>query len=264
MHVRELVELGALVAARGLEYIRDPDLLTQRHAQQYWVASRCRQDRWARAIRSHGLRTPAAAGADWPAMRGVIQEVLASELLTRTWGAVACCHDRLHRCGFFEPIALSILAGHRESRHRALQLVVSGRGFALQEGIQLNRLRRQTERWTDMLLGYLAGQHEVGEFAFSVQRARDFAADLRDERHAAPNDQPWRLAVMSLRAAFSGDRAGASPNGDLNRRIAASILACFHNELFDSVGMLQSPWTLRVSQIADDTADLVDDLLYVE
>lgn len=264
MHVRELVELGALVAAHGTDFIQRSSPLTQRHLEQYWVASRCRQDRWARAMKSYRDRAPAHACADWPDVRCVIQEVLASELLTRTWGAVACCYDRLHHDGFLEPIVLSVLAGHRESRHRALQLIVCGHGFAMEEGVVLNRLRRQTERWTDMLLGYLAGDHQVAEFAFSADRARDFAADLHDERHAAPGDQPWQLAVMSLRATFERGLSGDSPNGDLNRRIAASVLACFHSELFDSGGMLQSQWTLRLNQIADDTESLVADLLHME
>ena len=65
MHVRELVELGALVAAHGMRFIQHSNLLTQRHLEQYWVASRCRQDRWTRAMKSYldrGPRTPAPTG----------------------------------------------------------------------------------------------------------------------------------------------------------------------------------------------------------
>lgn len=264
MHVRELVELGALVAAQGMECIQHSDLLTQRHVQQYWVASRSRHDRWARALKRYGESPPACACSDWPYVRGVIQEVLASELLTRTWGAVACCYDRRHHCGCLEPVVLSVLAGHKESRYRALQLVVRGHGFSLEQGVVLNRLRRQTERWTDMLLGYLAPEHEIGEFAFSPQRARDFGADLHAERHDQQGRQAWQLAVLSLRATFACGLSDDSPNGDLNQRIAASVLACFHSGLFDNAKQLQGRWMLRLNQIADDTQELVDDLLHAE
>jgi len=264
MHVRELVELGALVAAHGTAFLQHSSMLTERHLEQYWVASRCRQDRWGWAMRSYNQLSPLHAGLDWPDMRGVIQEVLASELLTRTWGAVACCYDRLHHCGFLEPIVLSVLAGQLEARNRALQLIVRGHGFSVEEGVGLNRLRRQTERWTDMLLGYLASDHDIGQFAFNAQRTRDFAADLRAERRHAPGDQPWQLAVASLRATFQQGLSQTSPNGDLNRRIACSILACFHSELFDSRGVLKSHWMLRLSQITDDTQGLVEDLLHME
>ena len=79
-----------------------------------------------------------------------------------------------------------------------------------------------------------------------------------------PGDQPWQLAVTSLRATFEHSVSDGSPNGDLNRRIAASIMACFHSELFDTGGMLQAHWILRISQIADDTEGLVEDLLHAE
>jgi hypothetical protein len=264
MHVRELVELGALVAAHGTVFIQRSSLLTKRHLEQYWVASRCRQDRWARAMKAFNQCSPAHACPDWPAVRGLIQEVLASELLTRTWGAVACCHDRSHHCGFLEPVVMSVLKGHLEARHRALQLIIRGHGFSVQEGVVLNRLRRHTERWTDMLLGYLANDHDIADFAFSAQRAQDFAADLRDEGRYAPGDQPWQLAMASLRATFERGLSEESPNGDLNQRIASSILACFHSERFDAGRMFRSQWVLRLTQIADDTEGLMEDLLHME
>ena len=264
MHVRELVELGALVAAHGTVFIQRSSLLTKRHVEQYWVASRCRHDRWARAMKAFIQCSPAQACPDWPELRGVIQEVLASELLTRTWGAVACCYDRLHHCGFLEPVVVSVLKGHLEARHRALQLIVRGHGFSVEEGVVLNRLRRHTERWTDMLLGYLANDQDIAEFAFSAKRVQDFAADVRDEGRYAPGDQPWQLAIASLCATFDRGLSDTSPNGDLNQRIASSILACFHSELFEAGGILKSHWVLRLNQIADDTQELVEDLLHME
>ncbi len=66
MHVRELVELGALVAAHGMAFIQRSSLLTKRHLEQYWLASRCRQDRWARAMKSFSQCSPAHACPDWP------------------------------------------------------------------------------------------------------------------------------------------------------------------------------------------------------
>jgi len=264
MHVRELVELGALVAAHGTVCIQRTSLLTERHLKQYWVASRCRLDRWARATQSFTQCTPAAAAGERPRMRGLIQEILGSELLTRTWSAVACGYDRLHNCGFLEPVVRSILKGHLEARHRALRLIVGEHGFPAEEGMVLNRLRRHTESWTDMLLGYLVPEQDITEFAFSAQRARDFALDLRDEEHDLPGDQPWQLIIASLRSTFARGLSEDSPNRDLNRRIASSILACFRSELFDTAGLLESQWVLRLGQIADDTEHLVDDLLQME
>ena len=264
MHVRDLVELGALVASHGTLLIHRSSLLTRRPMERYWIASRCRQDRWYRAIKSYRQSSGADAQARWSALRGVIEEILASELLTRTWSAVACAHDRARQQEELEPIARSVMRGHLEARNRALDVLVQGRGFDVEEGAKLNRLRRQTERWTDMMLGYLVSEHAVDEFAFSPQRARDFASDLRHERETVPGDQPWQLAISSLRATFHDGLAPKSPNSDLNERIAGSVLACFQGDLCDSGGVLKSYWLLRLTQVADDTQGLVDDLLNLE
>ena len=50
MHVRELVELGTVVATDCAPLIRWADPLANRHVEQYWLASRCRQDRWGHAL----------------------------------------------------------------------------------------------------------------------------------------------------------------------------------------------------------------------
>ena len=144
-------------------------------------------------------------------------------------------------------------------------MIVRGHGFSVEEGVVLNRLRRQTERWTDMLLGYLANDHDIAEFAFSrTNGPRTSPRTCTMKAVRSPGDQPWQLAVASLRATFERGLSDDSPNGDLNQRIASSILACFHSELFDAGGMLKSHWILRLSQIADDTQGLVEDLLHME
>ena len=158
-------------------------------------------------------------------------------------------------------VVMSVLAGHAEcasctAAHRPRQ------GFAVEEGVVLNRLRRQTERWTDMLLGYLATEHQIADFAFNPEHTQDFAADVHDERQETPGNQAWQLAVTSLRATFECGWCDGHLNADLNRQIASSILACFHSELCDSGGLLRrAAGPCGPSQIADDTQKLVDDLL---
>ncbi|MHB0957820.1 MAG: hypothetical protein ACYC0X_18910 [Pirellulaceae bacterium] len=264
MHVRELVELGALVATRGLIYIQRSNLLTKRRMEQYWLASRFRQDRWMRAMKVFDLSASTLARPDSHELRPVIEEVLASELVTRTWAAVACAHERRHGGRFLEPIMLSVLSSHQEARDRAVQFIMCGKGLPLEDEVALNHLRRLTERWTDVLLGYLAGAHDIEGFAFNADRARDSANDLRDEQLAGREDQPWKLAMMSLQGAFERGLMDSCANPDLNARIAGSILACFDSEMFESRALLAPYWMLRLNQIADETVGLVEDLLLID
>ena len=257
MQVRELVERGALVAAHGAAFLQRHDSLRRRHMDQYWTASRCRQHRWAAAIKKYTSGGIRDASANWAAMRPVIEEIVASELLTRTWAAVACACDHKSGVREFGPIVRSVLVGHIEARSRGLNVMIYGQGFTVEGGVELNRLRRQTERWTDMLLAYLVDRHEVAEFAFNAQRCRDFASDLRYESNL-PGGHAWKLALASLRAAFHNGLTASGPNQDLNQRIASSILACFHSDLFDSSGLLKSLWMVRLDHVADDTQGLLD------
>ena len=262
MHVRELVELGTIVATHCGPLVRWADPLAERHVEQYWLASRCRQDRWGHALRNYRLEAdsdnPSKA---WHEVRPTIEEILGSELLTRTWTAAAAAHDHHHDCQNWEPIARSVLLGHLEARNRAMNVVVYGRGFSMEDGVVLNRLRRRVERWTDMLLGRIMLHHDISDLAFDAKRVREFAADLRAESAQSPNSQVWQLTLASLQAAFQQAFDSASPNVDLNRRIAAGILASLPTDQFDSTGLFKSAWLLRLEHVTGDMQGLIDDLI---
>ncbi len=264
MHVRELVELGALIAASGRACVQYSQPSTQRNMEQYWLASRCRHDRWFQAMRAYDHATSTEKREQWPFVQAVIEEVLASELLTRTWAAVGVSFDQQHETNEFEPIVRSVLVGHLEARNRVLHALVRGQGFSVAQGAQLNRLRRQTERWTDMLLGHLANDLDVREFAFNPELACEFAADLSAKTPAWVSDPAWELTLASLRSNYDANLSVPSPHAKLNQRIAASILACFRSDLFDLTSSFESHWLLRLEQVADEAQSLVDHLLQIE
>ena len=130
--------------------------------------------------------------------------------------------------------------------------------------MKFDRLRRRAERWTDLLVGHLAGMHDVSEFAFDPRRASDFAEDWRYRCGLQGSRHAWPLVLASLRAAFQPVLSPESPNAELNARIAASILACFPAELFDSTGLLRSLWLMRLTNIAEDTQGMIEELFKLE
>lgn len=258
MHSRELVELAALASAHGRALIRSgPPALPIEGLGEYWSASKCRLDRWTSAL---GRLAPGVGAATPPLpnvhLTSVLEEILLSDVLTRVWTAVLAAFDRRHGAEENAPIAQRILLGHAEARNRVLTLLVHGPGISSHEALRLDRLRRRSERWTDLLIGHVCNEHDVSEFAANPAVAREFAADLRDHRGWSTESQAWPLLLASLRAAFQGVVA-VSPNSDLNRRIAAGVLACLPPELFDSTGLLQSLWMTRISQAADDAQGLI-------
>ena len=263
MQARELVELAALVSAHGPVLVRGGSQLSATGIEQYWAASKCRLDRWARSLKriSTAAADPDGSRSQSPALSGVLEEILTGEVLTRVWTAVMCAYDRHRGTDQAEPIVRSVLIGHMEARHRVLTILVRGPGIDAEQAVKLNRLRRRTERWTDLLVGYLASLHDVSEFAIDPDRAHDFAEDLHYRSRLAGGQQTWPLVLASIRASFRRGPGPLSPNADLNNKIAVSILSCFQSELFDSTGLFRSLWLLRLSNVSDDAQAMLDELI---
>jgi hypothetical protein len=269
MHCRDLVELSALVAVQGGALIRR-GRVSESAVEQYWTASKARLDYWTNALKDYaqyqqstpeGLTNDGTLLLAWRGVRPVLEEILVSEVLTRVWTGVACISERGNTARRIEPVVRSVYVGHQEARNRALNLLVYGRGFNTQEAVELNRLRRRSERWCDMLLGYVVTSESLEEFAFEPERTREFARDIQEELNRPVSPLGWQLVLSSLRAAFKQGTTEEVLRPALNEQISAAILACFPAGLFDSTGQLQSLWMERINHLTSDTQGMIDDLL---
>jgi hypothetical protein len=263
MHAHELVELAAIVSAHGPGLVQGVGQISEEALEQYWTASKVRLDRWCRTLRNFSTMAadPRWRQVHWPRVSSMMEEIISSEMLTRVWAAVLCGHDRRHKLCESEPIARSVLLGHLEARHRVLLLLLNTPGLDVKAAARLNRLQNLTERWTDLLIGYLIAIGDLSEFAVNPDRARDFSNDLRDEGVYPGRRIVWPLILSSLRSSFREKLATETPNADVNARIAAGIMACFPGDLFDSTGQFQSLWLIRLNNSAADAQVMLDELL---
>ncbi len=268
MHARQLLELAALAAVQGPGLILSQEPIPAEAIEAYWTASKSRLDRWGRTLKDFASRATTAkrplGPGDQETVRATLEEILTGEVLTRVWTAVLCAYDRHRSTDQMEPIARSVLIGQLEARHRVLTLLVSGPGIDAEQAVKLNRLRRRIERWTDMLVGYLAGLCDIREFAMDPARAQDFADDLDLQRKSPGGRYAWPLVLASLRAAFRTGLSPIVPNADLNAAIASSVLSAFPASQFDSTGLLRTTWLLRMSRVTSDTEGMIEQLLTLE
>lgn len=268
MNTRELVELAALIASQGPLCVSATGRISESGLQDYWTASKCRFDRWGRALRSFSLNAQ-EHGPHWAQMHAfevqpVIEEVLASEILTRVWSAIVAAHPP-HGKEDALAITRSVYLGHLEARNRVLHLLAGDLSPQSLTGQSMNYLRRRCESWTDMLIGYLLGTHgDVSEFAFNRQRAWDFHESLDHQRHANVGYPAWQLTFSSLKAAFRHLLCSRAANGDLNHRLAAGIVCCYPPEQLEDVDLLRRLWLSRLQHTAADTAGLIEELLRYE
>ena len=267
MHACDLVQLAALVAAHGRAFAAGAGRVSSAALDDYWAASKCRLERWSRSLKSFTTavhHSRADALAQWPLVRPVIEEILLSELLTRVWSGVLAAHDRRHGQSESDPVARSVMMGHLEARHRALTMLLHGPGVGTVAAVELNRLRTRVERWIDMLVGGVLEGDDLTQFAIDPDRAREFAADLRERRQQPLALHAWQLTLASLKAAFRPQRENRSGNDDLNTRIATAVVACFPPDLFDATGVLQSLWVVRLSNVTADAQGMIDELVRME
>ena len=259
MNIAELIDLAAVVVGRAPRWIRNADELPPESLERYWSASKCRAERWTRSLKQL-TASPAPADNCLPMLR----EILASEVVTRIWTAVLVAYDRRRETAEAEPIARNVLTGHLEARHRALTVLVRVGNVRSMDAVELNRFRRQAERWNDMLIGHLLLTDDVAEFAFDADLAREFADDFHGQPGWQENGAGWTVVAASLQAGFSGIVNGITGNEDLNARIGAAILSCFGHDLFDSFALPRSLWAARLFQTAETAENMIDKLFAAE
>ena len=265
MHVRDLVELGARIAVGFSQSPVSGSELPIRGIQTYWSASKCRCDRWTRAIRRQGeliLQGKVTSREAWPRLVPLFQEVLAGELLTRIAAAAAAAHDAREKVTELEPVARSVFTAHLEARGKVLQLLLTGERQEVSEAKRLNDLRRRIERWTDMLLARFAQCASIHDFAFEPNRMQDFAEDLVRNGRAEELDLARQLVLSSLRGSLLSQLSAASPNADLNEKIGGSLRGLFllKAEQPDA----EIGWLARISRMTDDAQDLLDEIAAME
>lgn len=288
MQARELVELAAVLAARGPAAISRGSRISAAAMDDYVAAALRRQRCW-----TQWLRQMRSANAPVKDARAWLEEILVSEALTRVWGAIAHADALLagQHSGVKSPTN-RVVRRHSVVRHRAMRMLAGPSVWlSVQDAADADRLRRSMARWIDLLVAHVqqglavVGRLEAGggrleaegsslkaglqridvcEFAVEPQRAREFADDLQHQ-HAAGLARPsLAVAAASLRAALSRQLQCASPNGELNHAVATSVVTCFASEMFDATGPYHALWATRLARRAADAERLIERLIAEE
>lgn len=260
MQTGELVELATVVAERGPAFVVGPDAANLPGLEEYWAAAKCRFDRWGRSLHRIRVQEPPYFDDTLGTIRGLVEEVLGSEVLTRLWTAAVTAFDRRRDAQDNEIVARSVYIGHLEMRRRVLKMLVLGPGVPSDEAVELNRLRRRAEMWTDLLLARLMPEYDVAEFCFETERLLRFSADLDDRKRGIAPCEATSLAEASLLTSIRHSFHAPAPNPDSNARVAAAVLGSFGSTYFDSFGVANSVWMMRLATTADETERLITDM----
>lgn len=256
MHAIELVMLAARVARQGRQLIRSGEPWNPRPLNDYWCCSKIRLDRWYAELKAYSSAIGQEQPWSWHQARPVVEEILASEILTRVWAAAATARDQYAGTSEAEPLVRSILIGHMEARNRALRLLLYAPGVAADDAVAINSLRSQTERWTDLLIGSLLAEGDVAEFAFDPERARDFSDDF-DEGCAIDAQTVWGTLLASMQQGFTQSLTYPAVQPELNRQIYQSVAYCLSQDDWYLAPLEPGDWFQRIDRLTETTAGLI-------
>ncbi|MDA1015056.1 MAG: hypothetical protein O3A00_11475 [Planctomycetota bacterium] len=251
MNLRQSVELAALISSHALQVVESSEAVRKDMLQEYWSQSRVRIHDWLRRLTM--FEDELATGTDeslvsvWPRIEYTLRDIFTSDILSRVWTSVLVARDEHRQAVEASPIGRRVFADNFQARRRAMQLMVNGPSVTMSQLAGIDRLRRKTERWADVLLGHLLTRFDVAEFAFDQGRALDFGEEERN------NDSPrgravWDLILASVRLAFPTSWNDGDPHCDTRATIAAAIVGSMPSDAFHADGPLKSLLETRIER----------------
>jgi len=235
MQSRDLIDVAVFVATYGPELIRRRWKLPPQSLAEYWATSQCRLEQWQQLLRRLGASPGNGKGADAQTMRGLCEEVLAAEMLTRVWCCVLTAADAGTGVCEGKPVAAGVMAGQIDATASLLKVIASAASGARKASTpKIDRLRELIEHWTDMLLGALGATCDISNFAHDDKRAQQFALDFG---LAEIRPLEWSLMIQSMRRALYPRLQAETDNAELNGRLLEAVLAGFADDLRETAGL---------------------------
>lgn len=241
MKLAYLTEVAALLASHHRLFIEDSRPLPNQTAGDYYILSRNRLNRWMRDLNDTEAGVPITDPLHLPGLssrhhvaRSLAEQVLINEMLTRIWTVMLVARDRFRRENRLEPLAHNVFLGQLTVRHRALSVCLNQPGLTADDVVAIDRLRRGTERWTDLLNCALMNAYDLWSYAFDEDQARDFLKDRREQQSMDSRSHAWILILAGLRHSFPDTDSLGAPLHEDDRRIVRLMLTAFPDNSRDS------------------------------
>ncbi len=249
--LRQIAETAAFASARSAFLLEDRTPVSQEHLQSYWKCCRGRMLDWLRRLEALSAEAESTSSdrhpAIWEAARPMVDEILVTDILTRVWATVLAASDLNRGSRDATPIARHTFDGQLDVRNRALRLVLHDLQIPVSEVARVDRLRRKAERWTDILIGHLALNFQLDEFAHEPERAVEFGEGQICEILRATDEPLWDFVLTGIRMAFA-QLQDAAPSEAWNHGVVRSVLGSFPADSFDEYGTFKGIRQVRIER----------------
>ena len=264
MQSQELIEVAGLIASNATYLSTKQARLDKQSLVDYWVASRCRFDRWGYDLRMYGV---AANQSDsrplTPRLFRLSIEIEASEVLARTLSALGFAHDCQHTRHETSPITSNVLTAHREIARRLNELIANRDEASFREVVRFRNLRSRLQELSDQFVACFMPFAQVSPFAHDPRRIASLGTQAIG-RHSHDDELADWSTLRGTVAVLRHECGEAGPNSEDNQRVAAAAMGFFDPEMFDSYGLLRTTWLRRLERVEGETNTLLDDWLKTE
>lgn len=241
-HAFEL-DLAAFLVERAPVLVRCDGPLQLEHIGECWAATAQRAARWSERLalleEAPSLHRSTEAAA-------LVEEILLAEPLARVLNAVIAARQQRRELKSLTAAFGNSLHAEEEARNRATGLVLRGRLLPMEQALRLHRLRRTSQRVSDLLIAALITRYPVARFACCVHRAEHLAEHMAEQLPPPSWSRVVGAASFAARwfARTLPRRWSASPAGP-DDEVLRAVLRCLPVDLLDS-----APATMTVRRLA--------------
>ena len=246
LSVKSLVEVALLASRVGRCAIEDRCEPSPNSLRDFWQQTRELQKHWTAQLDAWS----AEADLELSQLTELSTQLFASELLSRVWSTVLLGIDQQTGRDDLSRVVRNAVSGLLQVRHGVMSRLLQQPESLSKHVAEIERMRRRCDRWTDLLIGNLAGSRELFEFAFEVERARDFATESMEYDPSTGPHPVEHLVAAGLRMAFIGQLPDTPLAEPAYLRLVQSILGALPQEAFHRDGSLRSVLERRVSSRA--------------
>ena len=243
LSVKSLVEVALLASRVGRCAIEDRCEPSSNSLRDFWQQTRNLQKHWTSQLDAWSAETD----LELSQLSELSIQLFASELLVRVWSTVLLGIDRETGRDDLSRIARNAVSGLLQVRHGVMSRLLQQPGSSSQRVAEIERMRRRCDRWADLLIGNLAGRRELFEFAFEVERARDFATESIEYDPSTGPNPVEHLVTAGLRMAFLGQLPETPLAEPAFLKLVQSILGGLPQTAFHQDGSVRSGLERRVS-----------------
>ncbi len=198
LSIRSLAELALLISRVTPDKLDESAVPSTASLKLFWQSSRSLERHWMTELDDW---TAAGTLAIEP-LEQLAPRVFLCEMVARTWGTIIANLDRRRGGDDLTRLARNAVSGLLRIRNGILSRLLTIPESESNRVLNLDRLRRRCDRWTDVLLSSAAIENDCFEFAFDHTRARDFGEESLTASPATGPNVADHLVSAGLRMTF--------------------------------------------------------------